>query len=166
VTYFAYGSNLFRPWLRTRAPSAAARGVARLPGHRLCFHKRGSDDSGKCNALATGRGDDVVYGVVFEIDPPDKAGLDRAEGAPRQYREATVHLVTERREIEAFTYLAAPGWVDDGLRPFDWYRDLVVAGAREQGLPAFYVARIEQVGADPDPDPSRAARARSVLGCS
>ncbi|WP_181951802.1 gamma-glutamylcyclotransferase family protein [Sphingobium fluviale] len=39
--YFAYGSNMFTPWLcqPTRCPSARAVGIAELRGHELRWHK-------------------------------------------------------------------------------------------------------------------------------
>ena len=46
----------------------------------------------------------------------------------------------------AFTYHANPARIDAALRPFDWYKDYVVRGAREHGLPADYIRELEVVG--------------------
>ena len=73
LRYFAYGSNLSTPRLRGRVPSACKLGVATLAAHRLVFHKLGRDGSAKCDALYTGRQEDIVRGVVFEMPLRDRA---------------------------------------------------------------------------------------------
>ena len=61
------------------------------------------------------------------------------------------------------TYLASDRHIDPACIPFDWYRDLVVAGAIEHGLPPPYVEELAGTPAAPDPDAARAARARRLL---
>jgi hypothetical protein len=50
--YFAYGSNMSTARLRQRMPSCKPLGTAVLSEHKLRFHKRSTDQSGKCNAFA------------------------------------------------------------------------------------------------------------------
>src|SRR4030081_95179 len=70
VRYFAYGSNMLTARLRERVPSAAAIGIGKLVAHALRWDKRSwQGGSGKCDAEATSRNDDVVWGVLFELDP-------------------------------------------------------------------------------------------------
>jgi len=53
---------------------------------------------------------------------------------------------------------------DDHLKPYGWYRDLVIEGAREHELPQDYIAgRIDAVEAIEDPDLARDAKERVVL---
>lgn len=52
VLYFAYGSNLCLPRLRSRVPSVALVGTAVLSGYELRWHKRSTDTSGKCDVIA------------------------------------------------------------------------------------------------------------------
>jgi hypothetical protein len=80
VIYFAYGSNMLTPRLRHRAPSSVLLSTASLPQHRLRFHKRSKDGSGKCNAYPTADASDAVYGALFEIPQEEKRKLDRTEG--------------------------------------------------------------------------------------
>jgi predicted TIM-barrel enzyme len=47
------------------------------------------------------------------------------------------------------TYLAR-GSID-GLRPYDWYLALIVAGCREHALDAAHVDRLRQAACAPDP---------------
>lgn len=61
------------------------------------------------------------------------------------------------------TYMAGDRYIDPACLPFDWYRDLVVAGAREHGLPPTYVEELALTPAAPDPDATRAGPARRLL---
>lgn len=168
VLVFSYGSNLCRARLRARAPSARFGPVAVLRGHALRFHKRSNvDGSGKADARATGRREDRVCGVLARLSPSDKEALDRAEGVGEGYRDLRAEVETRRRErLRAHLYVAEEGWIEPALRPFDWYLDLVVAGARSHRLPRRYVRALEATESDPDPDPARRrANLEALAGC-
>jgi gamma-glutamylcyclotransferase len=156
VRYFAYSSNMLTNRLRERVPSATAIGIGQLVGYALRWDKRsGRDGSGKCDAEATGRQDDVVWGVLFELDPEDKPALDQAEGLGAGYTEKTVNVLTETGPVAAVMYYATDK--DASLRPYHWYKALVIAGAREHGLPPSYRSRLELVVTVSDPNPTRAS---------
>ncbi len=144
--------------LRRRAPSARILCPAALAGHQLRFHKHGRDGSGKCDAWFTGAPADWVHGALYDVCAEDRAQLDRAEDLGRGYQACPVSVAAARGVVRAFTYLALPGAVVSGLRPFDWYLGYVLAGARFHGLPADYVAWLAATGTIPDPDPRRSGR--------
>jgi len=164
VLYFAYGSNMLTARLRARVPSCRPLGVAWLPGHELRFHKRSKDGSGKCNALPA-EGAAGVMGVLFSFDAIDRPGLDRAEGRGAGYDDTMVTVLDAKgRSLNVLTYLAHPDHIDNHLKPYGWYRDLVIEGSREHGLQQDYVARrIEAVEAIEDLDRARDAEERAVL---
>lgn len=166
---FAYGSNMCSARLRDRVPSARAVGAAFLSGHTLRFHKRGfRDGSGKADARACGAAGAGVWGVLYEIDPGEKADLDRAEGLGRGYDEKRV-LVTDLGGAghRAWMYSAHPSAIDAAAVPFAWYLELVRAGAEEHGLPADYTRiRIAACPTRRDPDVGRAARHRAILAAA
>jgi gamma-glutamylcyclotransferase len=163
VRYFAYGSNMLTARLVERVPSATATGIGHLPAHTLRWDKRSRHDgSGKCDAEHTGREEDAVWGVLYEFDPADKAALDRAEGLGAGYAEKAVDVVTADGTAAAVTYVATDK--DPALRPFHWYKDLVVAGAREHGLPVDYRAHLDLVPTVSDPDLARNTRHHRLLG--
>ena len=165
MRYFAYGSNLLLARLSERTPSARRIERGRLSAYRLCWHKRGAlDGSGKCDACLTGDAADMVWGALFEIADIERARLDAAEGLGRGYRDTQVHLETAHGMLTAFAYVATPDAVDATLAPFGWYRDLVVAGARESGLPARYISTLAAVTTVADPDEERTRRHRRLLG--
>ena len=159
LLYFAYGSNMYSPRLRARVPSASFVDVARLTGHYLSFRKRGRDGSAKCDLEPLDT--ETVWGVVYRIDAAELGALDAAEG--EGYRREPVTVATATRRLDAFTYRARPDWYTGSL-PYDWYRDLVAAGAREHGLPELYTAAVAGWPVESDPDPERAARNRPAGG--
>ena len=144
--YFGYGSNMSTERLRGRAPTARPRSVGRLLRHTLRWHKLGRDGSGKCDIEPTDT-PSVVWGVLFDVAWDEKPALDAAEGLGFGYFEKEVRIVTEDGECLALTYHANLDRIDPALRPHDWYKDYVVSGAREHGLPADYIRELEQVEA-------------------
>ena len=162
MNYFAYGSNMSLARLSARIPSVRRIGVGSLTGYKLIFHKAGeSDGSAKCDAFLTGDPSHEVLGVVYGIDPDDKHRLDIIEGVGYGYenRRVTVRL-GDGSVVPAWVYCATS--INTSLLPFDWYREHVVRGALENGLPDHYVSRIRAVEALSDPDPERAARELSI----
>jgi hypothetical protein len=156
IRYFAYASNMLTARLRERAPSATAIGIGQLEDHVLRWDKRSwRDGSGKCDAEFTGQRSDVVWGVVFELDPEEKPALDMAEGLGAGYMEKAVNILTEAGPLTVVTYFAIDK--DASLRPYHWYKALVIAGAREHGLPPSYRSRLELVITVSDLDPARAS---------
>lgn len=157
--YFAYGSNMSSRRLRRRVPSARPIEMARLSGHRLAWHKKGGDGSGKCD-IAMAEGDDVVYGVLYSIDWAEKAILDGFEGRGYGQKQVDLWLPDRGDVVSAMTYYALV--VDSTYVPYDWYRDHVLIGAREHGLPEHYVRMIENVPAFEDRDKNRELAERRV----
>jgi gamma-glutamylcyclotransferase len=164
VEYLAYGSNMLSAWLQSRVPCAANPRVVALPGRTVLYRKLShKDGSSKCDlALAPDSGI-MAYGVVFDIDSSDQRALDAAEGRGYGYHRVTLEAVYEGQVLRPFVYLADESALVHGLPPHDWYRDLVVAGAREHGLPTQYVASLADVPVTVDPSSARAAEARSLI---
>lgn len=159
--YFAYGSNLHPERLRRRVPSARVLGVTLLAGHEVHFGKRGGDGSGKCTVRAT-RGDEAqVPGALFSMRPAGQAQLDAAEGPDYERKSALFELGEER--LTGFYYQAKVHALDESLEPFDWYRDLVVAGARFHDFPRAYVEALQRVRCRKDHDAARAAEMIALI---
>jgi gamma-glutamylcyclotransferase len=153
MKYFAYGSNMLAARLRRRGVSAQAVGPALLRGHRLVWTKRSADGSGKCGVLPTADPADVVWGALFEIDDRKLSILDQAEGAGRGYLRETVVVRAGGQRVEAAAYIAID--VVEGLRPYEWYKQLVVVGAKKAGLPTAYIDWLSAVLSKQDPDEAR-----------
>ena len=147
--------------LQARVPSASPVSVATLSGHNLIFHKKGKDGTAKCDAEATGDRTHAVIGLLFEIEDSAKYELDRIEGDG--YFEKTVAVeTTDGEEVEAVTYCAAR--TDPLLKPFHWYKQHVLRGARENALPEAYIRLIEAVESVSDPDRERHSMELAIYG--
>jgi gamma-glutamylcyclotransferase len=161
ILYFAYGSNMLSQRLQERAPSAGAVAIGKISGRRLCWHKRSRDGSGKCDADVSENTDDCVWGVIYRVSAHEKPALDIAEGLGSGYAEKTVHVITSQRVMVAITYVATIK--DAALLPFDWYKSLVLAGAREHALPPGYVLNLKEVNSAADSDLKRVAQNEAIL---
>ena len=166
IPIFCYGSNMLTERLSRRAPSAHLPVPAVLRGHGISFHKRGQDGSGKCTVQPSHPARRVVHGVVFRVHPEHLGQLHAAEGVGNGYLFQPVAVVTPRGEIHAHAYVASPDAVDRELLPFDWYRDLVVRGAHEHGLPRSYTSRLRRVRCVTDPEAERALLHREIIEAS
>jgi hypothetical protein len=126
-----------------------------LTHHELRFHKiSNKDGSAKCDIFETGKQSQIVMGVVFDIPESEKPLLDKAEGLGNGYETKDVAVELHNSIIvEAYTYYATH--IDPSLRPFDWYKQHVLAGAFEHGLPEDYVRAIHAIESIDDPDDTR-----------
>lgn len=150
-TYFAYGSNMLDERLRQRCSSARFVGTGAAAGWQLAFTKRSLDHSGKATMRPCSSSTGRVHGVLFTIDLIERPILDLAEGADYERRDNVPIEVEGGALTYASAYIARETAIDAGLIPYDWYRALVIAGARRHRLPADVIAMIEAVPVRPDP---------------
>lgn len=159
--YLAYGSNLHPLRLGERVSSATFEAVVILPAHRLAFHKRGQDGSGKCNLESSPDPQQRVFAAVYSMDRGEVPLLDRFEGDGYQHRRLKVDIGGTQRS--AFAYVAAPRHCDPVLKPFRWYRELVWLGARHHGFPDEYLRSLAGVEVIEDGDRDRRTRNQALL---
>ncbi len=161
--YFAYGSNMLTSRIQAseRAPSAVPVATGWLPGRRLSFEKHGADESGKCDIPEAADPDARVHGVVYRVHADHRPALDRVEELGWGYRDEHVAVQTQEGPLPALTYMAIRHM--PGLAPFDWYRDLTLAGALEHALPSSYVEAIRQTPTRVDPDYRRREHHRRLV---
>lgn len=161
MNYFAYGSNMSLVRLQERVPSAKLIGVFSLKSHQLKFHKSSKDGSGKCDIFETSKDSDTVFGALFEIDSRDKFALDKAEGLGYGYDEKKVKVHSDSQgDLEAITYYAIK--IDASLKPYSWYLNHVVVGAKEVKVPATYLSMIESTESIEDSDKKRDLKQRAM----
>lgn len=162
MKYFAYGSNMLAERLKARVSSAKNPRPFALRKHRLRFHKKSCDCSGKCNIVATARDGDVVHGVLFDIDDDQISSLDKAEGVGHGYRRDEIAVSIDGIETKVFVYIAEKDAIDDALVPYRWYYDLVLSGAEQHALPSDYVAGLRAIPFTHDPKPDRKSRLEAL----
>ena len=163
VNYFAYGSNMASYRLLSRIPGAIQIDTAVLGKHRLRFRKSDNGESGKCDIEVTGRQEDFVHGVVYQLSMMEKDILDRYEGLGTGYNEKPVQLTAKSGQpLSAFTYYALI--IDENLVPYHWYKEHVLRGAMEHYLPADYIDSIRLTPSKIDPDTIRSERELAIYG--
>ena len=136
-----------------RAPSAELVGVTKHPNHSLTFHKRSNDGSSKCNMFNSVS--DLIYGAIYKLNPEHKDELDRFEGEGYGYIDNLITLEHNDDEYTCFTYLAQQSHIASDLKPYHWYKKLVILGAQYLQFPDSYISSIEAVESIEDPDTTR-----------
>ena len=141
--------------LLERVPSANLLGVIELSQHCLVFQKRGRDGSSKCNLVRTGVKSDAVHGAIYQMDSAHKHALDCFEDNGNGYHESQLIVELHGKVHSCFTYFAQPSHIEIGLKPYHWYKNLVVLGAKHLQFPDGYVQSIEMIESVEDPDETR-----------
>ncbi|WP_376696286.1 gamma-glutamylcyclotransferase family protein [Wenzhouxiangella sp. EGI_FJ10305] len=157
--YLAYGSNLHPRRLEARVGPADILGTVALPGWQLRFDKRGGDGSAKANLRPCPGGAQTVHAALFALYPEQVGRLDVFEGCGRGYETFLMNVEHAGQELDVFTYLAPSQWRSDAVLPFDWYVDLIAAGARFHGFDESYIQQIARHSSRKDPDVNRARSA-------
>jgi cation transport regulator ChaC len=132
--------------MKSRTGSALPGLKAQLQGYRVEFNKRGRDGTGKANIVPDEAS--TVWGVVYECSPNELEKLDRYEGVDSGHyvRKAVVVQLENGEQIDAITYVAGERFIGDSLRPSPEYLQTILDGAREHGLPDWYIERLQEKG--------------------
>jgi len=152
--YFAYGSNLWTKRIHENNRTARMVAVGKLEGHRLDFgHWTQRWRGASANILA--EEGSHVYGVLWELNQCDQASLDKQEGVLDniyQRVELIVETVSEGKKVNCMAYrirdetrqksIAAHG---EKLIPSLRYKNVIIQGAKEHGLPEEYVKFLEAI---------------------
>ena len=147
---FAYGSNLLHERLHARVPQARFVSIGHIPGWRFALNIRSGDGSAKATAMHTGQPEDVLHGVIYELDAAGKATLDGYEDVGGAYRieHATAEANAGPREV--YLYVGNESRTVEGLAPYDWYLGFIIAGARQRGLPQSFTDELAAIQPMPD----------------
>ncbi|XP_048236367.1 gamma-glutamylcyclotransferase-like isoform X1 [Haliotis rufescens] len=143
--YFAYGSNILGERILLNNPTAQFIHTARLNDYRLTFDA--PCDINKtlwAGALATIRScpGSSVWGVIWQLDMADSDNLDRQE---KTYQRRTVTVTTPDGTTHTCRTYELDGEYDIAHSPSPQYKDVIVRGARQSGLPQAYISQLEAV---------------------
>ena len=86
---------------------------------------------------------DMVHGAIYSIDNDHKLELDIIEG--NGYIDGRISLQYNKEEYECVTYLAQQSHIVSDMKPYHWYKSLVIMGARHLKFPESYIASIEAI---------------------
>lgn len=144
ILYFAYGSNMLSKCLRSRIGFVKTLGLAFLKDRKVVFNKRSKDGSGKANLVQSPG--DITWGVLYEINVEGLDKLDKLEGG---YARVNVQIwLPSNNMVEAVTYISDN--LTNDPRPYKWYKEIVLSGAREHNLPQDYIAYLEEIPVKPN----------------
>ena len=142
--YFAYGSNLLTERIHINNPSAKFQAIAKLSEHKLDFNYFSQRWQGAA-ATVIPHTEDHVWGVLWELDQEHEASLDRQEGVPSVYNRKQVEVECgDGARVTALTYFLIKPEEQD-KRPSGVYKDVIVRGAEEHGIPPYYIDRLRSV---------------------
>jgi len=142
--YFAYGSNLLTGRLADRCPSARYNATACIDDLAIEFSKKSTEDgSGKATIMPSHG--HRLFGVVYKVELSELETLNRVESGYDLKHDFKVFLPDTDTSLTVKTYIA-PGWSrKPGLKPFDWYLSLIVAGAIEHGFPQAEISACQNI---------------------
>ena len=135
MLHFAYGSNMHRAVMRKHSPQAVVLGVARLKDYRFIITTDGY-------ASVAPHPRSCVHGLLWRLTARDRVTLDRWENiAAGLYDAEMLPVIAAGKRRRALVYIARarPRGV-----PRPGYMEIVIAAARECGLPAHYVASLRR----------------------
>ena len=89
--YFAYGSNLLTDRIRINNPSARVRNIALLRNHKLDFNNLSKRWGGAVATIIPHK-EELVWGVLWELDMEHQASLDKQEGVPKVYNRKEIEV--------------------------------------------------------------------------
>ena len=146
MNIFCYGSNMNTERITERCSSSRFISRAKVNGWKLLFNKRSKDKSGKANLIYTGD-TSLVWGVIFDISEDQKPLLDKAEGLGKGYDEYKLIVINDLgEEIECVCYIATDEkYLDNNLKPYDWYKEYCLIGAKQHNLPEDYILTLDGV---------------------
>lgn len=161
--YLAYGSNLHPYRLKQRLGTVKSVGEYKLKEYKLNFNKKSTDGSGKCTIEHTKNKTDVVYCFLYEIACSQRQELDEIEGLGKGYDQNSIPVSIDGIEHSALTYIASPDYINDNLEPYDWYKEIVLEGAKYHKFPEAYIAAISSTKSLIDKCARRAANRKKTL---
>lgn len=136
--HFAYGSNLCTDFVREHCPSAAFVACAALPNFRVEFRHYSQAMGGGISTVIEAPGE-LVQGCIYEIPERQLRKLDAVESVPDGHYRRDGFLVLDAggrwRRAELYRVATPTG----PYLPSKSYVDLMVAGAKEHGLPPEYI---------------------------
>lgn len=168
--YFCYGADMGQDCIRESCADPRFECVASLRDYRLVFVGRSRKWDGAEEALVKSPGS-VVWGVVYRLGYSDGDSLDawkdiRLNGTGVRFHYPVTVVSEDGRELSALLYQKAELGVP--RKPGREYLSLVVAGAKERGLPEEYVESLADIESVPAgyPVPRKTAGASFLAGLS
>ena len=139
---FAYGCNMASSEMEAWCSEHRFLGPARLDGFKVELRRRSIRWSGGAADIVAAPGESV-WGALYEVADGELDRLDQKEGEGFAYRQVEVELTDGRHAIAYEVIDKEPCQVPCSPE----YAELVLAGARERGLPEEWVRELAGITA-------------------
>lgn len=136
--YFAYGSNMHHEEFATICPGSPFVGKGFVSGYKFVYDGHSSTRRGPVANIVKSK-EEVVWGVLYNIDEKCLEALNKKEGHPKSYGRKPFPVTHE----DGSPYTAEV-YYREGRKigePPDDYRQIVVQGAKYRRLPKEYIEK-------------------------
>ena len=132
INYFAYGSNISsHRMLSERKINFISRKSAILENYKLVFNKVSKNNCYLGFANIVESQNDIVEGVLYEIEENDINIIDRFEGStstPKHYFRKNVNVICDNKIVDAIVYIANPIMIRENIKPDKKYLNYILEG--------------------------------------
>ncbi|KAH0025465.1 hypothetical protein KCU78_g4719, partial [Aureobasidium melanogenum] len=167
--YFGYGSNLWQHQMRMRCPTSDYLGVARLDNYRWMINDRGYANVVQVKSPSSIEPNyaNVVYGLVYSLQPSDEEKLDINEGVPFAYtkedlpvsfwakekEDEPVDLHKPAKKQDMLVYISRDHVTDsDPKHEYIYRMNMGIHDALKEGVPDEYVQEVMRKFIPPEHD--------------
>lgn len=132
MKYIAYGSNMNIEQMKYRCPHSKVIGTGKLQGWKLVFRYH-------ADITFTGKSDDTVPVVIWDIADEDIVNLDIYEGYPKYYTKITVDFINDcGKKEKAEVYIMENRNIRFEVPQSSYFR-IIVDGCRQNGIDVSYL---------------------------
>ncbi|THX33803.1 hypothetical protein D6D12_01365 [Aureobasidium pullulans] len=167
--YFGYGSNLWQHQMNLRCPTSEYLGVARLDNYRWMINDRGYANVVQVDPSPSAEPSyaNVVYGLVYSLQPSDEEELDINEGVPFAYtkedlqvsfwpkekKDEPVDTHKTPKKQDMLVYIDRERVIDSKPKHEYIYRmNMGISDALKEGVPKDYVQEVMRNFIPPEHD--------------
>lgn len=149
--YFAYGFNLNLEKMNEKCTKPRVLGIARLPGHKIGFFEHSVVWDGAVETVVPDSQSEV-WGVIYQLESYAWDQLDNCEDARLDgtgeyfhYPIEVIDMQNKPRDISMYKKAR----LGVAKLPSTEYLNIIIQGAKEQGLPESYIASLQSIASKP-----------------
>jgi len=169
--YFAYGFNLNLEKINQKCTKPRVLGIARLAGHKIGFYEHSVIWDGAVETVVPDTHSEV-WGVVYQLESYAWDQLDncedvRLDGTGEYFHYPVELLDKQNKVIEASMYKKAR--LGEAKQPSTEYLNIIIEGAKKQGLPESYIGVLQNIASKPASYPvprlRKPSKQEASVGC-
>ncbi|CAD0090557.1 unnamed protein product [Aureobasidium vineae] len=167
--YFGYGSNLWQHQMHMRCLTSEYLGIARLDNYRWMINDRGYANVVQVKPPSSSEPNyaNVVYGLVYSLQPADEENLDINEGVPVAYTkedlpvsfwpkekdDEPIDIHKPAKKQDMLVYISRKHVTDSEPKHEYIYRmNMGINDALKEGVPKEYVQEVMRKFIPPEHD--------------